>query len=94
LWNTIYNLSDKIGPIKLFRNQKTNKRFLAAEEPNGDVIYAELDENDNPINAGNRFLKDEYNEMLDDLEMEADHNTVGFTFFGGEFIKRERSERL
>jgi hypothetical protein len=83
-----------MGPVKLFRNRKTGQRFLAAEEPNGDVIYAELDENDNPINAGNRFPKDEYNDMLDDLEMEADHNTVGFTFSNGGFIRRRRSERL
>jgi len=26
---------------------------LAREESNGDLIYAELDENDNPINAEN-----------------------------------------
>jgi hypothetical protein len=93
LRNTIYDLN-KIGPTRLFRNRKTDQRFLAAEEPNGDVIYAELDENDNPIYARNRLPKDEYDEMLDDLEIEADHNTVGFTFFSGEFIKIERPERL
>jgi len=32
--------------------------------------------------------------MSDDLEMEADYNTVGFTFFNGEFIPRQRPERL
>jgi hypothetical protein len=78
----------------LFRNRKTGKRLLTAEEPNGDLIYAELDENDNAINAGNRFPKEQYNETLDDYEMEADYNTVGFTFSGGKFVKRKRPERL
>lgn len=81
-------------PTKLFRNRKTGQRFLAAEEPYGDVVYAELDKNDKPINAGNRFPKDEFNSMLDDLEMEADYNTVGFTFSNGKFIPRQRPERL
>jgi hypothetical protein len=80
--------------VRQFRNRKTGKRFLAAEQPDGDVIYAELDEHDNPINAGNTFPKDEFNSMLDDLELEADYTTVGFTFFNGEFIPRQRPERL
>jgi hypothetical protein len=82
------------SPVRLFRNRKTGQRFLAVEEPNGDVIYAELDENDKPINAGNRFPRDEFNRMLDDLEQEADYNTVGFTFIGKEFVPRQRPERL
>ena len=61
---------------------------------NGEDYYAELDENDKPINAGNQFPKDEYNKMLDDLEMEADYNTVNFTFFDGKFIERQRPQRL
>jgi hypothetical protein len=33
--------------------------------------------------------------MLDKLEMEAGENTVGFTFFGGEFVdKKKKSDRL
>jgi hypothetical protein len=44
--------------VRLFRNLKTGKRFLAVKEPNGDVIYAELGENNKPINAGNRYPKD------------------------------------
>jgi hypothetical protein len=32
--------------------------------------------------------------MLDELKMEADYNTVGFTFSGGKFVKTERPERL
>jgi hypothetical protein len=58
------------------------------------VIYAELDTNDNAINAANMFPKEEFNEMLDDLELKADYNTVDFTFSGGKFIKRARPERL
>jgi len=34
-------LTDNI-PTRLFRNIKIGKRFLAAEESNGDVVYAEL----------------------------------------------------
>jgi hypothetical protein len=87
-------MPNDIGPVRQFKNRKTGQRFLAAEEPNQDVIYAELDEKDNPINAGNRFPKAEFNRMLDDLEMEADHNTVGFTFFGGQFIRRQQQDRM
>jgi hypothetical protein len=53
-----------------------------------------MDKNDKVINAGNRFLKEEYNKNLDDWNMEADHNTVGFTFFDGQFVERKRPERL
>lgn len=49
-----------IGPTRRFRNRRAGKRFLAAAEPNEDAIYAKLDE---PINAGNRWDKDEFNEM-------------------------------
>jgi hypothetical protein len=87
-------LTDSNCPVRLFRNRKTGKRLLTAEEPYGDLIYAELDENDNAINAGNRFPKEQYNETLDDYEMEADYDTVGFTFSGGKFVKRKRPERL
>lgn len=80
--------------VRLFRNRLTGQRFLAVEEPNGDVIYAELYENDKPINAGNRFPRNEFNNMLDNLEMEADYKTVPFTFDNGEFIPRQRPERL
>jgi hypothetical protein len=86
--------NDEGYPVRLFRNRRMGQRFLAVTEPNGDVIYAELDENDRPINAGNRFPRDEYNNMLNDLEMEADYNTVGFTFIGEEFVPRQRPERL
>jgi hypothetical protein len=87
-------LTDKIGPKRLFRNRKTGKRYLSVTEPNGDVNYAELDENDNPTNAGNRITKDEFNRMLDDLEMVADYNIANFTLFGGKIVKRETPERL
>ena len=87
-------MTDSNCSVRLFRNRKTGKRLLIAEEPNGDLIYAELDENDNAINARNRFPKEQYNETLDDYEMEADYNTVGFTFSGGKFVKRKRPERL
>jgi hypothetical protein len=67
-------MTAKIGPTKLFRNRISGDRFLAAEKPNGDVYYAQLDENNNPINAGNQFPKNEYNELLNNLEMELDEN--------------------
>jgi hypothetical protein len=76
------------------RCRKTGKRYLAVTEPNGDVIYAELDENDNPINAGNRITKDEFNRMLDELEMVADYNTANFTLFVGKIVKSETPEGL
>jgi hypothetical protein len=87
-------LTDSNCSVRLFRNRKSGKRLLTAEEPNGDLIYAELDENDNAINAGNRFPKEQYNETLDDYEMEADYDTVGFTFSAGKFVKGKRPERL
>jgi hypothetical protein len=63
-------------PTKLFRNRISGDRFLAAENPNGDVYYADLDENNIPVNAGNWFPKEEYAEMLNNLELELDENTV------------------
>jgi hypothetical protein len=87
-------LTNKIGPKRILRNRKTGKRYLAVTKPNGDDIYAELDENDNPINAGIRITKDESNRMLDDLEMVADYNTANFTLFGGKIVKRETPERF
>ena len=80
-------MTDSNCSVRLFRNRKTGKRLLTAEEPNGNLIYAELDENDNAIIAGN-------NETLDDYEMEADYDTVGFTFSAGKFVKGKRPERL
>ena len=47
-----------------------------------------------PINAENRFPRNEFNNMLDNLEMESDYKTVPFTFDNGEFIPRQRPERL
>jgi hypothetical protein len=46
-------LTDKIGPTRLFRNLKTGERFLAGRKPNDYVVYAVMDENNKPINAGN-----------------------------------------
>jgi hypothetical protein len=40
------------------------------------------------------YPKDEFDKMLDELEQESDYNTVGFTFIDGEFVPRERPERL
>jgi hypothetical protein len=80
--------------VRLWRNRKTGKRLLAHEEPDGDVIDAEFDKNDKPINAGNQVPKEEWNKMLDDLDMEADYNTVNFTFSDGKFVERKRPERL
>jgi hypothetical protein len=85
-------MTAKTGPTKLFRNRISGDRFLVAEKPNGDVYYAQLDEKNNPINAGNRLSREEYAAIMDNLEMELDENTVPFTFFNGEFIeKKEKS---
>ena len=46
------------------------------------------------LQAGNRISREEYNRILDDENMERDDNTVGFTMFGGEIIRRERPEHL
>ena len=77
-------MTAKISPTKLFRNRISGDRFLAAEKPNGDVYYADLGEHNNPVNAGNWFPKEEYTEMLNNLEMELDENTrlVGFYIVG------------
>jgi hypothetical protein len=53
-------LTDKIGSTRLFRNLKTGERFLAARQPNDYFVYAVMDENNKPINAGNRLSKDEF----------------------------------
>jgi hypothetical protein len=47
-----------MGLTRLFRNAKTGKRFLAHEESNGTLIFAELNENDKTINAENRVPKE------------------------------------
>jgi hypothetical protein len=86
-------LTDKIGPTRLYRNLKTGERFLAARQPNDYVVYADMDENDKPINAGNRLSKDEFINILSACEMEADEDTVGFTFFNGKFVEKRRRYR-
>jgi hypothetical protein len=86
------DLTGKIGPIRLYRNLKTGERFLAAKEPNDDVVYSVVEENDRPINAGNRFPKDEFLRILCTCDIEADENTVGFTFFNGEFVKKRKNQ--
>jgi hypothetical protein len=79
-------LTDKIGPTKLFRVQKTGKRFLAAKDPSGDPITADLDENDKPINAQNRVPKEEVNELLDKSVVEK--------VFGDKFVEKKGTDRF
>jgi hypothetical protein len=86
-------LTDKIGPTRLFRNLKTGERFLAARQPNDYVVYAVMDENNKPINAGNRLSKDEFAAILGVCDIEADENTVNYTFIGGKFVERKRLDR-
>jgi hypothetical protein len=88
-------LTDKIGPTRLFRNLKTGERFLAAKQPNDYVVYAEMDENNKPINAGNRLSKEQFVDILSACEIEADENTVNYTFIGGKFVegKKDPSKR-
>ncbi|HJT46605.1 MAG TPA: hypothetical protein VJ729_00365 [Nitrososphaeraceae archaeon] len=57
-----------------------------------DKIYAELDQNDKPISAGNRIPKDDYNKILDDSEMY--YNTIEFILSKGKIMLRQRSERM
>jgi hypothetical protein len=84
-------LTDKIGPTRLFRNLKTGERFLAAKQPNDYVVYAELDENNKPINAGNRLSKEQFVDILSACDIEADENTVNYTFIGGKFVERKKT---
>jgi hypothetical protein len=83
-------LTDKIGPTRLFRNPKTGERFLAAREPNDYVVYAVMDKNNNPINAGNRLSKEQFVDILSACDIEADENTVNYTFIGGKFVERKK----
>ena len=82
-------MTDKVGPTRLFRNLKTGERFLAARQSNDYVDYAVMDENDKPINAGNRLSKEEFAGILGVSEMEADENKVNYTFIGGRFVERK-----
>jgi hypothetical protein len=81
-------LTDKVGPTRLFRNLKTGERFLAARQPNDYVVYAVMDENNKPINAGNRS-KEDFAGILGVSDMEADENTVNYTFIGGKFVEKK-----
>ena len=82
-------MTDKIGPTRLFRNPKTGERFLAAREPNDYVVYAVMDKNNNPINAGNRLSKEQFADILGVGDMEADENKVNYTYIGGKFVGRK-----
>jgi hypothetical protein len=57
-----------------------------------DILFRSdiSDENNKPINAGNRFSKDEFVNILGTSIMEEDENTTGFTFVGGKFVERKR----
>jgi hypothetical protein len=57
-------LTDKIGPTRLYKNLKTSERFLAARQPNDYVVYAEMEENNKPINAGIQFSKEQFVDIL------------------------------
>jgi hypothetical protein len=52
-----------------------------------------MDENNKPINAGNRLSKDEFAAILGVCDIEADENTVNYTFIGGKFVERKRLDR-
>ena len=49
-----------------------------------------MDENNKPINAGIRLSKDEFIDILGVCDMEADENTVNYTFIGGKFVGRKK----
>ena len=82
-------MTDKVGPTRLFRNLKTGERFLAARQPNDYVVYVVMDENNNPINAGNRLSKEQFAEILGVSDMEANENRVNYTYIGGRFVGRK-----
>ena len=82
-------MTDKVGPTRLFRNLKTGERFLAARQSNDYVVYAVMDENNKPINAGNRFSKEEFAGNLGLCDIEANENTVKYSFIDGKFVERK-----
>ena len=82
-------MTDEVGPTRLFRNLKTGERFLAARQPNDYVVYAIMDENNIPINAGNRLSKEEFAAILGVCEMEADENIVNYTCIGRQFVEKK-----
>jgi hypothetical protein len=81
-----------MADIRKSHHLKSNSK--STNNNNMSKYYFSLDENENPINAGNRITKDEFNRMLDDLEMVADYNTANFTLFVGKIVKRETPEGL
>ena len=83
-------MTDKVDPTRLFRNLKTDERFLAARQPNDYVVYAVMDENDKPINAGNRLSKEEFAGILGLCDIEANENEVNYTVIGGKFVERKK----
>ena len=48
-----------------------------------------MDENNKPINAGNRLSKEGFANILGFCDIEADENEVNYTFIGGKFVERE-----
>jgi hypothetical protein len=63
-------LTDKVGPTRLFRNLKRDEMFLAARQPNDYVVYAVMDENNKPINAGNMLSKEGFADILGFCDIE------------------------
>jgi hypothetical protein len=49
-----------------------------------------MDENNKPINAGNRLSKEQFVDILSVSEIEADGNTVNYIFIGGKFVERKK----
>ena len=83
-------MTDKVGPTRLFRNLKTGERFLAARKPDDYVVYAVMDENAKPINAGNRLSKEAFAGILGFCDIEANDNEVDYTFIGEKFVERKK----
>jgi hypothetical protein len=67
--------------------------IFAARQPNDYVVYAVMDENNNPINAGNRLSKEGFADILGLCDIEADENEVNYTFIGGKFVERKKQSR-
>ena len=48
-----------------------------------------MDVNNKPINDGNWLSREQFVDILSACDIEADENTVNYTFIGGKFVERK-----